>query len=73
MKTLEITDHEQELLLFATQSIGEASLEAAFEQFEEGNEEVAQKMLLDGRAAQELHQKIKDAEEKKIVWSPQTV
>ena len=67
MKTLEITDHEQEILLFAVQYIGEASIEAAYEQFEEGKEDLGQKMLADGKAAQELHEKIKNAEEKKII------
>jgi regulator of protease activity HflC (stomatin/prohibitin superfamily) len=63
MKRLELTDEEQRLLLFAVQQIAEASIEAAYEKFEEKNEETGRKMLADGNMAQILHEKIKYAEE----------
>ncbi len=63
MKKLEITADEQRLLLFAVSQIAEASIEAAYEKFEEGDEETGRKMLADGNMAQILHEKIKYAEE----------
>jgi hypothetical protein len=63
MKKLEITVDEQRLLLFAVQQIAEASIEAAYEKFEGGDEETGRKMLDDGTMAQTLHSKIKYAEE----------